>query len=148
MNFDEFFNHFERLIKAFSPTKPDEKAKIYFEETKNINTMVFARACSELVRQSEKFPTIFKILEKCEAIRPTKNLQAQSCFSCNGFGTASLWNHTFRVNCVHGSKVSKAISLLPENTNDLERCYMNLSREWEKIYNRPFPHDINAKVIL
>lgn len=135
MNFDEFKHGFDKLVQAFSPSKPDEKSKIYFEELKRLNALVYSRTCSRLVRESEKFPTIAKILQTAESISPSHHLELKPCMECDGRGLVSKWNHTFRARCEHGYMPSKIIALVPLPEEE-EHWKPKLNDEWRMIYGQ------------
>lgn len=134
MTSDEFKYGFDKLVSAFHVQKPTEKANVYFEYLENIDASVFSQAVNELLKESDKMPTIAKIIQKCAAIRPSYGRTEAKCNDCDGFGMVSKWRHSFRGRCIHGEQVSKQMALVPVTPEEKKRWYGRLNKEWFELY--------------
>lgn len=66
----EFKECFDRLVKAFSPTKPQDKADIYFEYLAFIDGDDFKKAVNRWISTGQKFPSISDLKQVHAAINP------------------------------------------------------------------------------
>lgn len=138
MTFDEFSPVFQQLVNAFHVSKADKKIDVYFKHLQKMPFYVFVKSVEKCESDLDKFPTIAKIFETAASIFPPMSRKAQECNACDGFGTVSLWRHTFRARCLHGDQVSKSIARVPVSESEKSLCYEGLNREWNEIYN----HDL------
>lgn len=134
MNEDDFKIGFGKLIKAFTVAKPIEKADIYFQVLQKIHGDVWIKTCDHALNNCEKFPTIMKLIEIADNFSGYRGRVAQACSDCDGLGTLSMWNHTFRARCIHGEKVSKYIPLIPVTPYDKQKAYNLINADWKKLY--------------
>lgn len=141
MSVDDFRDGFEKLIQAFTVGKPDEKAKIYYERLKKIPFDAWQKTCDNAVDTCDKFPTIAKLVSISQNFQGYTGRTEQPCNDCDGFGTISMWNHTFRGRCIHGEKVSKYIPLAPRDEFEKERAYQVLNKSWKELYGQDLPRN-------
>lgn len=147
MELHDFTHEFSRLTTAFTVQKPEDKAKVYYEELRRIPFNTFKAAISRLIREADRFPAIATILSTTDAITPKSGLSGVSCSVCNGYGSISLWNHTFRAPCEHGARLNKMIALFPQTDRERQIRFLNLSNEWKKLYGKDFPHSVDDQPI-
>ena len=136
MNYNDFQNNFDKLVAAFSITNPEKKAKIYFDELKTLSAHVFAQAVRNTIRDSDRWPTIAKLLQVAGSIQPKQNDRSirQLCDRCDGYGWVIFENHAFRGRCPHGMLLSKQIAFSPESEIDKFNFRNQNKREMDEIY--------------
>ena len=113
MNQYDFGQEFDRLVQAFNVTKPEDKAKVYFEELKNINLNSFKSVVTHIIRNNDRFPSISTILNQEASINPPKRREKAACDQCDGYGWKKLGYQVYRGDCAHGQKLSKSIKVCP-----------------------------------
>ena len=132
MNLDEFREQFDRLTHAFTVTKPDKKAGIYFEEVCHIEPIRFKGIVTHIIRKWAKFPTIADILGEYSASAKAKLRENQSCHTCDGFGWVKIGYKVFRGDCIHGEQLSKEIAIGRKDREIIEA--MNQKNELTALY--------------
>lgn len=116
MTQDEFEIGFSRLTQAFTIQKPEDKAKIYFEELSSITQSTWMECVRYFVRKGERFPTIAAILSMAQGIdsRDQHTLSAPvNCILCDGHGWVVIERTAFRSRCGHSQGLSEKIPLAP-----------------------------------
>lgn len=136
MTFDEFSECFDQVVKAFTVTKAEDKALIYFERLKNLSKYTFFKTCEYAVDHGEKFPTIAKLIEISRNFPDTQNKTQLDCNECRGDGMISKWNHGFRCRCLNGERISKRIPLVPVTQEERKFWYGKLNKEWRELYGK------------
>jgi len=101
----------------------------------------FLKTCEYAVDNCDKFPTIVKLIQIADNFTGFTGRVEQPCNDCDGFGTVSMWNHTFRGRCIHGEKVSKYIPLAPRDEFEKERAYQVLNKSWKELYGQDLPRN-------
>ncbi len=134
MTNEEFKIGFDMLVKAFTVAKPFEKSEVYLSRLGKIHGDVWIKTCEHAVDNCEKFPTIMKIIQIADNYSGFRGRQEQQCSECDGFGTLTMWKHTFRARCLHGEKVSKHIPLVPVTTYEKQRAYDVQNKAWKELY--------------
>lgn len=114
---EDFDYGFDRLVRAFSPTKPDQKAGIYFDELQNVPMEAWSTSVNYILRNESKFPSISTLLTLCRANSHDVRVEKQDCRRCDGFGWVMIGKSAFRGMCIHGDTLSKNI---PQASKDHE----------------------------
>lgn len=140
MEFDDFNFQYQRLARAFTVSRAEERLSIYFEELQKIDLVTFTEAVRRSIRDGERFPTIAHLIKTCDAICPPSQRSKENCPMCDGTGQVSLWAHTFRTRCRHGKAQNNAIAFEPATENERFDYYSNLQNEWKSIYGKEFPY--------
>ena len=130
---EDFYEPFLQLTQAFTVTKGREKGEVYYKKLCSMDAELFIKTCDFAIETLDKFPAISKLLSISQMLRGFTSRVEQECNICDGFGTVSLWKHTFRARCVHGEKVSKYIPLEPYE-GQKQRVYKILNTSWKELY--------------
>lgn len=114
MNHDEFSAQFMRLLRAFNPARGEEKSKIYFEELTHFSASAFEQACQEIIRTSDRFPSIAQLIATCQSKTKSPGRATKAdCLVCDGFGWVLKYGTAYRGNCAHGRTLSAKIATWP-----------------------------------
>lgn len=132
----EFKENFRKLVKAFTVTKPEDKAEIYFEKLSRLSASVFSRTCDYLTTNTDKFPTIMKILEVSRMFPDQETQRSFECKECASGGLIAKWRHSFRCTCLNGEKYSKNFPLVPITEQERRFWYGKLNKEWNDLYGK------------
>lgn len=136
MQMDQFKIGFDRLVETFSQINPDKKARIYFEELKDMDATLFLETTRRIVREDTRFPPISRILELSNTIKPRSEEENKKadCKRCDGYGWVFFLGTAFRGRCEHGMKLSNKIAYVPETQVDMFNWSTKLEREKKEIY--------------
>lgn len=132
----EFTECFTELCDAFTVQKPENKAKIYFEKLSRLSQTSFKKTCDYLTENTDKFPTIMKIIEVSRMFPDPETTKVFECKECLGGGMVSKWRHSFRCRCLNGERISKQIPLVPISHEDRKFWYGRLNKEWNETYGK------------
>jgi hypothetical protein len=113
MTHEEFSVGFNKLCQAFSVTKPEQKARIYWSELKDVRPTLWNEAIRKHVRGGERFPTISTLLVLCSPPSQNEHLSRQDCKKCDGFGWMVFEETAYRGRCEHGKRLSDKIAMYP-----------------------------------
>jgi len=113
LNREAFSQEFEKLVDAFGANKPGEKARIYYEKIKHCDYKPFRRAVDDILTNSERFPTIARLLQAISSYTPKNERQKANCNVCNGFGWVQVGYELYRGDCPHGQELSSSIPTCP-----------------------------------
>lgn len=134
MTLDEFREDFDRLVNAFSVQKPEGKADVYYDELKNIPKFRFRQIVTDVIRNSDRFPSIAVLLERTGALTPAEVPQKQLCNVCDGFGNVFIYGVAYRGDCSHGERHSKKIKVAPRDRVALEVELIRQEADWKETY--------------
>lgn len=137
MTFEQFKANFDRLVKAFNISKPEDKSKVYFEELKNITGGLFASACTKIIRSQDRFPSISAILLIVSTVTPSERKERATCADCDGFGWVKIGLEMYRGDCHHGLELSNKIMVAP-NKEDRSIEMINQKQRWSEWYGEGF----------
>lgn len=145
---EEFANAFERLLKAFTVQKSEEKGDIYFERLGHYSTETFQRVVSEVIDELKSFPSISELRERLLAKEVPSAQTKQSCLLCDGFGWVSKYGFAFRAPCKHSERLSQKIPLWPLEVFEQRKILQRICDEDYRISKKIPPWAIAEKLQL
>lgn len=136
MTSEEFFEPFEQLIQAFSVQKAHDKRKIYFAKLERLSLSCFEKTCDYAVVNSDKFPTISRLIEISRMFPDKTGASIFECKECNSAGLIAKWKHSFRCTCLNGERFYKNYPVVPISQEDRKHWYGKLNKEWFDLYGK------------
>ena len=136
MTQEEFSHGFVKLTSAFSVNRPQDKARIYFEELTGLESNAWKKTVNRLLRSAAKFPTIKEILDTSQGFIHAKTQEGdRHCRSCDGYGGVLIGDVYFRVDCIHGqTMISQNVLAAPKSPEERRGLCLRLGRDYVKLY--------------
>lgn len=131
MTLDEFQSQFNILTSVFSVSKPEDKAKIYFQFLEKIPDKAFAQIVDTWVKTQTRFPSVADLLAQYSSQSPAIQ-EKQGCRVCDGYGRIKIGYKIYRAWCEHEGMQSKSIKQAKPFMLESELIHQRL--ELEELY--------------
>lgn len=138
MTNEEFTDQFIKLTEAFTVSKPEQKARIYYSRLSYIRNTPFINVVEIILDQSTRFPTIADIRNTYSSLPQEQEIRDVSCSKClSGNGLIKIGLEVYRARCMHGHALNPMIKLAPE-TDKIAIEEFNQKHTWDSLYAKGY----------